>query len=64
MRIYGVIVDKRPEWCLYCPLRACAVKIDFSECGEKKTVDIGDGWTRGGKVPDSRCLLVEKEEGR
>jgi hypothetical protein len=43
---------------------ACAVKIGFGECGEKKTVDMGDGWTHGGKAPDSRCLLVEKEEGR
>jgi hypothetical protein len=62
MKMYGVIVDKRPEWCLYCPLMACAVKIGFGECGEKKTVDMGDGWTHGGKAPDSRCLLVE--EGR
>lgn len=60
MRIYGVIVDKRPEWCMLCPLMSCGVKIDFDACGEKKTVDIGDGWMRGGKVPDSRCLLVEE----
>jgi hypothetical protein len=39
---------------------ACAVKIGFGECGEKKTVDMGDGWTHGGKAPDSRCLLVEE----
>jgi len=59
MKIYKMLVDKKPDWCLLCPLMSCGVKIEMDNCGEKRTVDIEDGWTRTGKVPDDRCLLEE-----
>ena len=59
MKIYKLMVDKKPVWCMLCPLKSCAVKVEMGDCGKKKTVDVGDGWTQSGKVPDLRCLLEE-----
>jgi len=62
MKVYRLFVDKKPLWCLLCPLRGSSVKIEMPDCGSKKTVDAGDGWTQSGKAPDSRCILVEARE--
>lgn len=62
MKVYKMIVDKRPSWCLLCPLKSCGVKIEMPECGSMKTVDIEDGWKRNGKVPDKRCVLEELKD--
>lgn len=62
MKVYKMLVDKKPEWCLLCPLAGSSVKIDMPDCGSNKTVDAGDGWTQGGKAPDSRCILVEVQQ--
>lgn len=56
MKIYNVTVDKRPEWCMYCPIRTAQLK-----CGSQKEIPPDkDGWSHGGKAPDERCLLIEK----
>lgn len=63
MRVIKVIADKKPMFCCECPLNVTAVKTDKVECGENKTViDGGSRWRVGGKVPDSRCLIVTVEE--
>jgi hypothetical protein len=56
MKIYSVTVDKKPEWCMYCP-----VKLSNIQCGTpKETPPDQDKWSHGGKAPDERCLLIEK----
>lgn len=62
IKIYKVIADKKPMFCMECPLNNSCVKIDM-ECGEIKTVlDEGSGWKTGGKMPDNRCLIMTVEE--
>lgn len=60
MKIYKVIVDKKPPSCLWCPLRGSSVKIDKIGCGVKKETNLGGGWVQNSRVPDERCLLEEK----
>lgn len=60
MKVYKMIVDKRPAHCLFCPLKCSAVKIDIPECGQMVTEDIGNGWKQGSMRPDHRCILEEK----
>lgn len=58
MKVYEMTVDKRPEWCLFCPLKASAIRLEMPSCGAEKTIKQGD-WEQGGKAPDERCLLKE-----
>jgi len=59
VKVYEMAVDKKPDWCLLCPLRGSSIKIDMPQCGTNKTIDCGDGWERSGKVPDDRCVIKE-----
>lgn len=60
IKVFKVIVDKKPTSCLFCPLQSSVVRIDKPQCGKVKTVDIGNGSLSCGKVPDHRCILQEK----
>lgn len=62
MKVYKMIVDKKPSWCLMCPLKSSGVKMETPDCGSMKTVNIEGGWQQSGKVPDERCLLEELED--
>jgi hypothetical protein len=60
VKIYKAIVDKKPKICMFCPLKASAVKIEMPPCGEMREWDAGDGWKQGAMCPDHRCILEEK----
>lgn len=57
MKILRILVDKKPEWCMSCPLFAKT----GGECGTYKTVKLPDGWETGGRAPDGRCIMKEIE---
>lgn len=59
MKVFKLIVDKKPEWCLFCPLRGSSIKVDIPACGKSQTVDVGGGWTQGGMAPDEMCIIEE-----
>lgn len=51
MKIYKVIVDKKPTNCIACPL------IRLRLCGKDKTVKPDSSGAYVERIPDSRCLL-------
>ena len=62
MEVYSVTVDKKPKWCMFCPIKATSVKIKTPKCGKTiTTAPDAEGWSQGGDVPDERCILLEKE---
>jgi hypothetical protein len=61
MRIYEVIVDKKPKTCMLCPIKNSAIKVDMPYCGKWIKEDIGGGWESEHKVPDENCILKERE---
>ena len=54
MKIYNVIVDKRPTNCIACPL------IRLRLCGKDKTVKPDSSGAYVERIPDKRCLLRTK----
>lgn len=53
MKIYKVIVDKKPTNCIACPF------IRLRLCGKDRTVKPSSSGAYVDKVPDKRCLLKE-----
>lgn len=51
MKIYKVIVDKKPTNCIACPL------IRLRLCGKDRTVKPSSSGAYVERVPDARCLL-------
>ena len=51
MKIYKVIVDKKPNHCIVCPL------IRLRLCGKDNTVKPSSSGAYVERIPDSRCLL-------
>ena len=51
MKIYKIIADSRPEYCLICPI--------FKGCnkGVNTTKDLGNGWKTGGLTPGPDCPI-------
>ena len=60
MKVYKMIVDKRPAHCLFLPFKMFGCKIDIPECGQMVTEDIGNGWKQGSMRPDHRCIFRGK----
>ena len=56
MEIKRLIVDKKPNNCIVCPL------MHLRSCG-KQMVDKGNGYVRYGKVKDNRCY-IKAEDGK
>ena len=64
MKIYKVIADEKPEWCMLCPLARHAIGADKDGlCGKYVERDMGDGWKTGGTEPDERCVFGIVSEG-
>lgn len=57
MKIYKVIVDKKPSTCMMCPLKNSATNIEL-KCGKQYTYE-HDGWETTTWVPDDRCKFEE-----
>lgn len=51
MKIYKVIVDKKPTNCIACPL------IRLRLCGKDRTVKPSSSGAYVERMPDNRCLL-------
>lgn len=51
MKIYKVIVDKKPNHCIMCPL------IRLRLCGKDIKVQLSSSGAYMERVPDKRCLL-------
>ena len=58
MKIYKVLVDKKPKGCLLCPLKNSGIKLDL-RCGKKYTRTTSDGWETTSRIPDDRCKFKE-----
>lgn len=54
MKIYKVVVDKKPTDCIACPL------IKLKLCGKHYTIRGNSGEIFFGLKPDDRCLLRQK----
>lgn len=54
MKIYKVVVDKKPNNCIACPL------IRLKICGKDIKVQTESSGAHIEKVPDNRCLLRRK----
>ena len=54
MKIYKIIVDKKPTNCIVCPL------IRLRLCGKDNTVKLSSSGAYIERIPDSRCLLRTK----
>lgn len=51
MKIYKVVVDKKPNNCITCPL------IRLRLCGKDRAVKPDSSGAYVERVPDSRCLI-------
>ena len=58
MKIYQVIADSKPKYCIYCPLSHTCKHGVFKEGVEKS-----GKWISSGVVPGPNCLIVVKEAG-
>lgn len=58
MKIYKVLVDKKPKDCLMCPLKASILATDHKCC----KIDNSGGWNFSHFVPDNGCLLEENKK--
>ncbi len=57
MKIKKIVADRKPDFCVECPLNTSGIRIlEKSECGKMETI-IDGAWKVGGKVPDERCLF-------
>lgn len=54
MKIYKVVVDKKPTDCIACPL------IKLKLCGKQYTIRGSSGGIFFGFKPDDRCFLRQK----
>lgn len=62
MKIKKIIADRRPVFCLECPIKCTAIKtIEDHECGKMGHITASGGWSFGGMVPDERCLFEIEE---
>ena len=61
MRIYKVVVDKKPPDCFWCPIKGSSVKLDKTDCGIVTETKLGGGWVKNSRIPDERCLLEERQ---
>lgn len=64
MKVFSMIVDKRPFECLLCPLHTGGIKLSHDECGKKVTKNISGGWKETKRVPDERRFIHEIGEMR
>lgn len=62
MKIKKIVADRKPVFCLECPLKCSAIKtLEKQECGKMGHITAPGGWNFGGMVPDERCLFEIEE---
>ena len=54
MKIYKVVVDKKPDHCIICPL------VRLRLCGKERVAKPDSSGAYVEMVPDNRCLLGTK----
>lgn len=62
MKIKKIVADRKPMFCLECPLKCSAIKtLEKQECGKMGHIASPGGWSCGGMIPDERCLFEIEE---
>lgn len=60
MKVFSMIVDKKPSECVGCPLNVGGIQLMHDECGKRVTVQNAvRGWKESKRVPDERCMIHE-----